>query len=361
MVYSVIDRLPANVSKTILQHLTEKEDEILAAFPPEYAGEIRGISAAIKMDLPALILYNIAYELEGACTSIVAQDATGHPFHARNLDFGLFLGWDQANRTWQLAEKLRPLLFNARFVKGGRTLYNSTAYAGFVGLLTGMKHGGFSITVDTRFDLNLDKGLFQWLSGDHSGHFLAFTTRTVMETIATYDDALTALNDTKMVGPSYIILGGVESGEGAVITREEALSLHLWTIKNNLRHKDFYVLQTNYDNWVEAPFFGELPQSPPLLLFGGVYLIEWRRQVHVSLTSAARCTCHERTDDRRDPAMKCMDAMGPSGVGFPNLFNVLSHEPNLNLLTTYTTLMDVKNGHFEAYRQACKTHPCAPW
>jgi len=66
-----------------------------------------------------------------------------------------------------------------------------------------------------------------------------------------------------MVGPSYIILGGTSKGQGAVITREEALSLHLWTIANNLRHKDFYVLQTNYDNWVQAPFFGRLSPSPP--------------------------------------------------------------------------------------------------
>jgi len=125
---------------------------------------------------------NIAYELEGACTSIVAQNAQGQPFHARNLDFGLFLGWDNKTDTWQLAEKLRPLLFNAQFVKGGNVMFNGTYYAGFVGLLTGMKTGGFSITVDTRFDLHLDKGLFNWLEGDHSGHFLAFTTRTVMET-----------------------------------------------------------------------------------------------------------------------------------------------------------------------------------
>lgn len=81
-------------------------------------------------------MYNIAYELEGGCTSIVAE-STDKLFHARNLDFGLFFGWDKQNETWRLTEYLRPLLFNARFVKGGKVVYNTTQFAGFVGLLTG--------------------------------------------------------------------------------------------------------------------------------------------------------------------------------------------------------------------------------
>ena len=122
---------------------------------------------------------NIAYELEGACTSIVAQDSAGEIYHARNLDFGLFFGWDKTNKTWLLAEKMRPLLFNARFVKNGAVFYNATVFAGYVGLLTGMKQGMFSISVDTRFDSNVDRGLLAWLRGDHSHKFLTFTTRAV--------------------------------------------------------------------------------------------------------------------------------------------------------------------------------------
>ena len=92
----------------------------------------RGISKATGIDLGRLVLMNVAYELEGVCTSIVAQDAQGNLFHARNLDFGLFLGWDQTNKTWKVAEALRPLLFNAHFVRNGTELYKSVAYAGIV-------------------------------------------------------------------------------------------------------------------------------------------------------------------------------------------------------------------------------------
>lgn len=96
-----------------------------------------GIANITGVDTAALILYNMGYEIEGGCTSIVAQNANEEVFHARNLDFGLFFGWDKVNHTWELTELLRPLLFNARVTRGGQTLFNATYYAGFVGLLTG--------------------------------------------------------------------------------------------------------------------------------------------------------------------------------------------------------------------------------
>ncbi len=43
------------------------------------------------------MLYNVFYEIFTLCTSIVGQDSNGNVYHARNLDFGLFLGWDLTN------------------------------------------------------------------------------------------------------------------------------------------------------------------------------------------------------------------------------------------------------------------------
>jgi len=39
------------------------------------------------------VLYNIFYEIFTVCTSIVGQDKSGKMYHARNLDFGLLLGY----------------------------------------------------------------------------------------------------------------------------------------------------------------------------------------------------------------------------------------------------------------------------
>ena len=42
--------------------------------------------------LGEVVLYNIFYEASTACTSIIGQNENGQLLHARNLDFGLFMG-----------------------------------------------------------------------------------------------------------------------------------------------------------------------------------------------------------------------------------------------------------------------------
>jgi len=321
LIDNVIDLLPEKFRNELIPYVNAHAATICNDFPQPYGQEIVGISKATGIDLGRLVLMNVAYELEGVCTSIVAQDAQGNLFHARNLDFGLFLGWDQTNKTWKVAEALRPLLFNAHFVRNGTELYKSVAYAGFVGLLTGMKTGAFSISVDTRFDNNLDKGLWNWFKGDHSGHFLTFTTRNAIENAANYDEAFTILNSTKLLGPGYIILGGVSAGQGVILTREEEKSIKPLLLTERITNGSFYLLETNYDWWVQPPFF----------------------------------------DDRRYPAQDCLtNHVHSAGVGFESLFNVLSAHPNLNRMTTYSALMQVATGRMESYIQDCPL-PCPLW
>lgn len=52
-------------------------DEYLDLFPKEYGKELKGIATVLDKDVGDVFLYNIAYELFGLCTSIVAQDDTG--------------------------------------------------------------------------------------------------------------------------------------------------------------------------------------------------------------------------------------------------------------------------------------------
>ena len=44
------------------------------------------------LSLGEIVLYNIFYEIFTACTSIIGQAENGKLLHARNLDFGLFMG-----------------------------------------------------------------------------------------------------------------------------------------------------------------------------------------------------------------------------------------------------------------------------
>ena len=66
---------------------------ILARMPKDYAEEIKSIAPIVNVSVAEMIIYNMAYEVFGLCTSIVAQDTTGHVYHGRNLDFGLWPVW----------------------------------------------------------------------------------------------------------------------------------------------------------------------------------------------------------------------------------------------------------------------------
>eukprot|EP00483_Globobulimina_turgida_P008558 UN08576 len=61
----------------LAQAMDRKMDEYLALFPKDWADEIRGIATTLDEDIGNIFLYNVAYELFGLCTSIVAQDSTG--------------------------------------------------------------------------------------------------------------------------------------------------------------------------------------------------------------------------------------------------------------------------------------------
>jgi len=213
---------------------------------------------------------------------------------------------------------------NANFVKGGISLYNTTQYAGFTGLLTGVKKGGFSISVDTRYDGHLDEYLILWLLGRYEGSFLSWKTRDTMENVGSYSDALHDLSTYEPMGPGFIILGGAQAGEGAVIalkagsTTPQTVRLLSDALKNN----SFYVLQTNYD-W---------PTAPPAF------------------------------DDRRYPMEDCMNKLGSDKIAWETLWAVHSSTPTKNALTTYTALMSAETGHYEAYLQLCLPGPnCFPF
>jgi hypothetical protein len=78
------------------------------------------------------VLLQIAYEIFAACTSIVVDGVGGaksHPFHIRTMD-------------WEMPE-LQPMTIEVQFVKHGRPLFIASTWAGYVGVLTGMRYGGY--------------------------------------------------------------------------------------------------------------------------------------------------------------------------------------------------------------------------
>nr|XP_054756069.1 acid ceramidase-like [Lytechinus pictus] len=321
MIQDIKDLVGIFVNETKAVNLV---DELLApltdTFPEPYQGELRGIANATGIPLGEVVLYNIFYEVFTVCTSLVAQDKTGDLFHARNLDFGLFLGWDVKNQTWALTERLRPLIINVEYQQGGKTVAKGVHFAGYIGVITGMKPGVLSLSMNERFQLDGGFiGIIEWIIGQRDGQWMGFVLRDAVVKATDFNSTLQYLTSVDLLAPGYIILGGNSSGEGAIITRS------IGTKADNVKmldpaHGTWYLVETNYDNWKNPPFF----------------------------------------DDRRAPATKCMNTMSQANVGIKGIFNVLSTKPVRNLLTTYTAMMHVRNGTLDTYLQYCP-QPCFPW
>uniref|UniRef100_A0A8C1YU26 Acid ceramidase n=1 Tax=Cyprinus carpio TaxID=7962 RepID=A0A8C1YU26_CYPCA len=291
---------------------------IVDTLPQPFNEEIKGIAAVSGIPLGEITLFNIFYEVFTVCTSVVAEDFNGNIYHARNLDFGLFMGWDRHNKTWTLTEKLKPLVVNVNFQRGNKTVFKSTNFAGYVGILTGIRPGEFSLTVNERFSVDGGYvGILEWILGWRDGMWMGFLTRKVLENATSYEDAKNQLSQTELLAPAYFILGGNGTGQGCVITRTRINTLDIWELDMKLGR--WYVLETNYDHWEKPMIF----------------------------------------DDRRTPAMKCMNQATQANISLASIYDVLSTKPVLNKLTTYTSLMDVSAGTLESYIRDCP-NPCTP-
>ncbi|CAF0760601.1 unnamed protein product [Brachionus calyciflorus] len=304
----------------IIDLIDNKLGKLADSLPAPYGEEIKGIANATNIELGELVLYNIFYEVFTLCTSIVGEDSKGNMYHARNLDFGLFLGWDVQNDTWMVSQLLRPLIINVNYTKGGQLQYKTVTFVGFVGVITGIKPNSFSISINERFGANGGYiGLFEWfLNINRNQAWTTFLARDVFENDnMDFDGVIKTLTNTPIIAPVYYIVAGPEKLQGAVVTRDRAKTVDVWTLGTN---DTWFLAETNYDHW-----------KKPLIV-----------------------------DDRITPCNRCMNKLGHEKMSFEGLFNVLSSKPVLNKLTVYTALMELKTGKLETYIQYCPT-PCDPF
>lgn len=56
-----------------------------------------------------------------------------------NPTYVLLHSWDIKNKSWIMSEKLKPLVVNLDFKRNNQTVFKSTNFAGYVGMLTGIK------------------------------------------------------------------------------------------------------------------------------------------------------------------------------------------------------------------------------
>uniref|UniRef100_A0A9J7ZFC0 Acid ceramidase n=1 Tax=Cyprinus carpio carpio TaxID=630221 RepID=A0A9J7ZFC0_CYPCA len=283
MVRTIKDMAKGFFNGKLVNLVDEELPLIVDTLPQPFNEEIKGIAAVSGIPLGEITLFNIFYEVFTVCTSVV------------------------------------PLVVNVNFQRGNKTVFKSTNFAGYVGILTGIRPGEFSLTVNERFSVDGGYvGILEWILGWRDGMWMGFLTRKVLENATSYEDAKNQLSQTELLAPAYFILGGNGTGQGCVITRTRINTLDIWELDMKLGR--WYVLETNYDHWEKPMIF----------------------------------------DDRRTPAMKCMNQVTQANISLASIYDVLSTKPVLNKLTTYTSLMDVSAGTLESYIRDCP-NPCTPW
>lgn len=278
-------------------------------FPAEYAAEIRGCAAAMSVPYGWVTLLNIGYEVSDACTSIVAQDPSGKILHGRNLDFWAGMGF---------TDTLKNMTFIADFKQSGKTVFTATTFAGYVGILSGIKPGAFSVTIDTRFYPEGFTQIFYEVVAaitEKNASLVSFLSREVFERENDFPAAVSNLANGELIADVYYIVAGVSAGQGTVISRNRQNASDIWTL--DPAHGRWFEVETNYDHWEQPPWI----------------------------------------DNRVDPANKGMNAMGPQGVTLQGIYNVLSTKPVFNIQTTYTILAVPANGTYQCWARYCN-YPC---
>ncbi|XP_065577192.1 acid ceramidase-like [Artemia franciscana] len=290
--------------------------------PEPYRDELAGIAKVANTSVGEITLYNLFYEIFTFCTSIIVEGENGHIYHGRNLDFGILMGWDIQNHTWLVTEALHPLVVEVDFQRGGNTVFKSVNFAGYIGVLTGMKPDAFSISLDERFQLNGGYiGILEWIFGKRDQKWAGFLLREIMEKVPNFETAVEKASNAPLLAPVYLIISGTKPGEGMVITRDRK-KYDLWRLgqPSFQQISTWFLVETNYDHWKSPPFF----------------------------------------DNRRTPAILCLNEQGQKRAGWEGIYRALSTKPVLNKVTTYTTLMDARNNSMVTYLRDCPD-PCAPW
>jgi len=276
-------------------------------YPTNYAQEVRGCATAAGIDYGWLALFQIGYEVTDTCTSIISQALDGTVYHARNLDFGAGMGFTAT---------LKNATVQVDFQKGGKTVFTATTFGGYIGVLSAVKQGAFSATVDTRFHAKgwtqIFNEIIDAIENRHAS-LVSFLLRDVFTDETDFSSALKRLSNTPLIADVYYILGGLK--EGAVISRNSTKAVNVWMLDSAAGR--WFEVETNYDHWLPPPWY----------------------------------------DDRRDPANQHMTQMGRAAITEPHLLDILGMKPTINLQTTYSIVACATTGFYECYVRWCE-YPC---
>jgi N-acylethanolamine-hydrolysing acid amidase len=264
--------------------------------PEEMRDELKGMFACTNLSTQQQFFLNFLYELiaynstssEKMCTSIVAwSKKEKRIIHGHNLDFFF-------------AEQFRNITIDYSFTRNGSVVYKCTSLLGTVGFEHCMVPGKFAVSINER-NVGTIWGNIEDIIKKRSE--VAYAVGNIMKQDS-YKSALKYIQTVLLDAPVYFILSGTVKDEGAVVSRNNSLSVDTWTLDS--ANGRWFILETNYDHW----------QTPPA------------------------------DDNRRDPGNKHMAALGGS-CSYQDMFEILSMEPTLNDGTIWTGVCSASEGEYD--------------
>lgn len=253
--------------------------------------ELLGIAKYSGLTFGETFLLNFIYEIFASCTSIVCVDPNGHIIHARNLDYNF-------------KEVLVDLTVHFRFWRNGTLVYEGDGEAGYLGLVTGLKPGGFGVSINERKKGSYWEAIYEvMVRGTFS---IPYFIRKVLENATDFDSAVQMFMSEEFAAPCYLIVSGVKENEGVIITRDISGVANLSRL-NSSDPDQWFMVQTNYDRNLPDP----------------------------------------ASDYRRIPAEERMRKIGRKDVNEQRIYDeVLTLVPNMRPTTILTSVMSPQTGTF---------------
>jgi beta subunit of N-acylethanolamine-hydrolyzing acid amidase len=235
----------------------------------EFQAEIAGIARRSGIDEGRLTMLQLVYEASACCTAFVvpyaekpeapivnaaaAQDAGDGP--ATGIDAsGGSVGSSGASLTssstarpdpfapgyhgkppvhartmdWAM-DFLRDVTMEVDFQRGGKTVFLATTWPGYVGVFTGMRPGGYSVSINFRIsgDSYMKNAKAALMKRAYPTGFLL---RRTLTKVGDFTGATARLQSKPLIAPTYFVVTGVHSREATLITRSrdgEASTEHI--------------------------------------------------------------------------------------------------------------------------------------
>eukprot|EP01084_Bolivina_argentea_P050265 92419_1 len=298
-----------------------------------YKDELSAIANQSKMSLGLLVVMQLIYESSAHCTSIICNDEKGKPIHIRTMD-------------WEM-EFLRPMTIEVEFYRNNKPIAICTTWAGYVGILTGLRYGinGFSVAVNFRVT---GDGLWQNIKKAMSGSWpIGFLVRETLtqESDINYQKAKSILQKSALIAPVYFTMSGYNKNDGCLITRnrENDTKLLQLNCENNESKQD-----SNYNLQMQS---GDMSEEKKVNINNENDenengFREFLIQTNIDHWSSYWADNIMWSIQRRTIACNELKKIN-NKANYNKLWQLVTKHPIFNEITVYGTLMSVSNWYLE--------------